>query len=329
MRKLRVAIVGFGFMGKTHAKNIIQSEWMELVAIVDPQAGAISQVSGNIDTGEIDPDVLRQINQYASLDDCLAAASLDAVFVCVHTLLHYEMALKCLRHGLHVFIEKPFVLDVKEGEALIAEAQKRNLKLAVGHVVRYMPAYMKLQEIYQSGLYGSLKFIALSRFSGMPGWGEWGKRRKEFGSSGGALFDLVIHDIDFLQHLLGMPDTVDSTCIAGDLSEHDYVSAFWQYNDRDVRVKVEGGLLFHSLFPFEATIKAAFEKASIAWSSANGFEMKVVDTDSCQTIPLGDANDGYAIEASLFAKSILDNEQDGCPADSALNTIRLCYQHRE
>lgn len=327
MKKLCVAIVGFGFMGKTHAKHIIQSEWMELTAIVDPQAGAISQVSGNIDTGEIDPDVLRKINQYTSLDDCLATEILDAVFVCVHTLLHYEMAMKCLQHGLHVFIEKPFVLDVKEGEALIAEAQRRNLKLAVGHVVRYMPAYMKLHEIYRNGLYGPLKFIALTRFSGMPAWGEWAKRRKDFGSSGGALFDLVIHDIDFLQYLLGMPDAVTSTCIAGDLSEHDYVSAFWQYNDHDIYIKVEGGLLFHSFFPFEATIKAAFEKASIAWSSASGHEMKVVGSDSCQTISLGDANDGYAIEANLFAKSILENESDGCSADSALDTIRLCYQH--
>lgn len=328
MKKLHVALVGFGFMGKTHAKNIIQSEWMELAAIVDPRAGAISQISGNIDTGEIDLDLLRKINQYASLDDCLATEILDAAFVCVHTPLHFEMAMKCLQRGVHVFIEKPFVLAIGEGETLLAEAQRQNLNLTVGHVVRYMPAYMKLHEIYRNDLYGALRFISLSRFSGMPGWGEWAKRRKDFGSSGGALFDLVIHDIDFLQYLLGMPDVVHSTCIAGELSNQDYVSAFWRYNHRDIYVKVEGGWLFHPFLPFEATIKVVFEKASIAWSSVDEHAMKVIDTDSCRTISLGDANDGYVIEANRFAKSILVGEQDGCcSADSALNTIRLCYRH--
>lgn len=327
MKKLKIAIVGFGFMGKTHAKNILCSEWMELVAIVDPQAGAISQVSGNIDTGEIDPETLARIKKYARLEDCLAAESLDAVFVCVHTLIHYDVAMQCLQQGLHVFIEKPFVLNVKEGETLIDEAKKRNLKLAVGHVVRYMPAYIKLAEIYNNETYGALKFISLTRFSGIPSWGEWKTRRSDFGSSGGALFDLVIHDIDFMQSLLGLPDQVHATCIAGELSAHDYVSAFWQYDRRDIHVKVEGGMLFHSFFPFEATIKAAFENASIAWTSAQGHALKVVDSHSSQVIPLGDANDGYVIEDELFAKSILQDDKQLCPADSALDTIRLCYRH--
>ena len=327
MKKLRVAVIGFGFMGKTHAKNILGSELMELSAIVDNRAGAITQVSGNIDTGGIDADVLYKVSKYSSLDDCLAKEKLDAAFVCVHTLLHYDMAMKCLQNGLHVFIEKPFVLNVEEGEALIVEAGKRNLRLTVGHVVRYMPAYAKLYELYKAGTYGELKFISLTRFSGLPGWGDWGKRREDFGSSGGALFDLVIHDIDFLQYMLGMPDTVDSVCLSGALSDHDYVSAIWRYKD-DVNVKVEGGNIFHSQYPFEATIKATFEKASVAWSSSNGQEMTVADNDGLYVIGLGDANDGYQIEAELFARSIVNGDScAGTIANSALDTIKLCHRH--
>ena len=328
MKKLRIAVIGFGFMGKTHAKNVIDSDLMELSAIVEKNIAGITQVSGNINTGEIDPEKLDKVNKYNSLDDCLEKEQLDAVFICVHTLLHYEMAMKCLKRGLHVFIEKPFVLNVEEGESLIAEAESRNLKLVVGHVVRFMPAYAKLYELYKAGVYGKLNFISLTRFTGLPGWGDWGKRRVDFGSSGGALFDLVIHDIDFLQYLLGMPDMIDSVCLPGALSNHDFVSAFWRYKGDDIKVKVEGGNIFHSQYPFEATIKAAFEKASVAWSSSNGHEMIVADNDTIQTIKIGDANDGYTVEGELFAKSIINNDCNICAeADSALDTIRLCYKH--
>ncbi|MDR0573237.1 MAG: Gfo/Idh/MocA family oxidoreductase [Tannerella sp.] len=327
MKKLRVAVIGFGFMGKTHAKRIIESKLMELSAIVDNQAGMLHQVSGNIDTGGIPEEILARVKKYSQLDDCLQHESLDLVFVCVHTLSHYDAAMKSLQHGLHVFIEKPFILDVREGESLLAEARKRNLRLSVGHVVRFMPAYAKLYDLYKSGVYGKLNFISMTRFSGAPDWGEWKKRRNEFGSSGGALFDLVIHDIDFLQYMLGIPDTIDSKCIPGVLSNHDYVSAFWRYTDNDINVKVEGGLTFHSRFPFDAGFKASFDKASVFWSSANGREMIVADDTTVEVMPLADANDGYTIEDELFAKSIVNKEELFCPAESALDTIRLCYRH--
>jgi predicted dehydrogenase len=329
MKKIRVVVIGFGFMGKTHAKNILNSDWMELCAVVDSNIRSAGQVSGNIDTGEIPPEKLAGVPVYDNLERCFEKESPDAAFVCVHTLSHCEIAMKALEGGLHVFIEKPFVLDMAEGEALIAEAKRRRLNLYVGHVVRFMPAYVKLNELYGSGVYGELKFISATRFSGIPNWGEWGKRREDFGSSGGALFDLVIHDIDFFRSMLGMPDGVEATTRPGILSRHDYVSAFWRYHGRDVLVKVEGGLNFHSRFPFEATFKASFEHASVAWSSATGLEMKIADNDRLQTVALGDANEGYVAEDELFAACIIRREASVSMAESALDTVRLCRRHIE
>ncbi|MDR1224577.1 MAG: Gfo/Idh/MocA family oxidoreductase [Tannerella sp.] len=327
MEKLRVAVIGFGFMGKTHARNILNSNRMELTAIVDNRIDSISQVSGNIDTGEIPPEILAGISKYDNVDTCFAEALPDAVFVCVHTFSHYEIAIKALKQGLHVFIEKPFVLNVEEGERLIAEAKNRNLKLSVGHVVRYMPAYVKLHELYRNQTYGKLKSVSMTRFSGIPGWGEWDRLRKDFGSSGGGLFDLVIHDIDFLHYMLGMPDRVESKTVPGMLSNHDYVSAYWYYNRHDAFVKVEGGLTFHRKFPFEAAFRVSFEDASAVWSSSSGREMKIADNGTLQTIALEDAKEGYVTEAEQFAASIINNDNLACTAESALNTVKLCYKH--
>ena len=74
----------------------------------------------------------------------------------------------------------------------------------VGHVVRFMPPYQKLKKWIDSKEFGNLKFLSLSRFCGIPSWGQW-KEKNVKDLSGGALFDLVIHDIDFANYLLGMP----------------------------------------------------------------------------------------------------------------------------
>jgi predicted dehydrogenase len=142
------------------------------------------------------------------------------------------------------------------------------------------------------------------------------------------LFDLVIHDIDFLHYMLGIPDTVDSTCFAGALSEHDYICAFWKYRGRDVCVKVEGGNPFPSHFPFEASFKASFEKATLVYQSSNGNELKIIDSDSVQVLPLDDFNEGYRRETEYFAQCIVnDVYPEACSAESSLETIKLCYRH--
>ena len=327
MNKLRTAIVGFGFMGKTHASNVLCSNTMTLTAIVDSKPD-FTQKGGNIQTGELDMNDFSSVNTYTDFNECLEKESLDLVFICVHTHLHYEMAMKSLKKGLHVFIEKPFVLTVDDGIALIKEAKRQERKIGVAHVLRFMPAYVKLQELYKNMSFGELRFISLTRFAGIPDWGEWTKLRQNFGSSGGALFDLVIHDIDFLHYMLGMPDDVESACFAGSLSEHDYVCAFWKYSGRNIRVKVEGGNLFPSHFPFEASFKASFEKATVHYSSSHGNELKMIDNDSVQMLTLDDSNEGYRNEAAYFAQCILHNVYpEACSAESSLDTIRLCYRH--
>lgn len=328
VEKLRVAIVGFGFMGKTHAQNILKSENMLLTAIVDSNINLNNRSGGNIETDGIAPDILSTIPNYRTLDDCLANESIDLAYICVHTLAHYELAMKSLENGLHVFIEKPFVLDVKEGHKLIEEAKRRNRKIGVGHVVRFMPAYSKLLDIYRNKTYGELKFISLSRFSGVPDWGDWKERRETFGSSGGALFDLVIHDIDFLQYMLGKPDEMYCNYIDGYLSKHDYINTFWFYDQSKINAKIEGGNIFPSQFPFEASYRALFENAAVNWSSGSECRLNIITDNEGQIITLENLSKGYQEEAEYFAKCILEDlYPEECSAESSLETIELCYRH--
>ena len=327
----RIAVVGFGFMGMTHTMNILKNKDLKLVAIIDSNPALIEKnldaKSGNFSTGNIDPRDIASIHKYSNLDDCLLTEELDAVNISVHTNLHYEMAKKALLHDKHVFLEKPFCLDIKQGEELISLAEQKKKILMVGHVVRFMSPYQKLKQWIDSKKFGELKFLSLSRFSGLPGWGQW-KEKQVTETSGGALFDLVIHDIDFASYVLGLPMNIKCNYLPGVLSKHDYISAIWSYKDKNVHVKIEGGNTFHFNFPFQAGYMAQFEKASIHYTSFKGDIIQIADDNSIKEVPAGDAGAGYFNEIDYFAQCLKNNTQPAeCMPVSSLHSIQLCYNH--
>jgi len=327
----RVAVVGFGFMGMTHALNILRNADLQLVAIVDKDPETIEKnltaKSGNFSTGEIDPAQISNITKYSDFDECLEKEKLDAVHLCVHTDLHYEMARNALLHNKHVFLEKPFTLDIKEAEELIDLARRKSRILMIAHVVRFMPPYQKLKHWIDSKEFGELKFLSLSRFSGIPGWGQW-KEKQVTRNSGGALFDLNIHDIDFANYVLGIPSEIKSAVLSGGLSKNDYVSAMWSYADKNVHVKIEGGNTFHSNFPFQAGFMAQFEKASVLYTSLKSDIISIADNDSVLEVPAGDAGEGYTNEIAYFADCLKNNTLPAeCMPSSSLDSIKLCYNH--
>ncbi len=327
-----VAVVGFGFMGMTHTINILKNSELKLVAIIDKHLDGIEEKltsdSGNFSTGNIDPEILASIQKYSDIDDCLNNENLDAVHICVHTDLHFDIAKKALNAGLNVFLEKPMTLDINQGEELIKLAEDKNQIFMVGHVLRFMSPYQKLKDWIDEGTYGKLNFLSLSRFSGVPSWGQWMEKQKAFGSSGGALFDLVIHDIDFVNYLFGTPDKIESNMLPGALSEYDYISALWSYNEKDIKVKIEGGNTFHSNFPFQAGYMANFEKASILFTTLKPEIIQIADNNELLEIDANDEGDGYFNEINYFAKCLIQNKApEKCLPKSSLETIKICYKH--
>ena len=327
---INVAVIGFGFMGITHALNILKNKKLSLRAIITRNtscvAAKLNAQIGNFSTGEVDVSALLQVPVYRTLHDCLRNERIDAVQICVHTDEHYEMAREAIENGLHVFLEKPISLRLEEGRLLTAFAKDQKVKFMIGHVVRFMPPYQKLKEWIEKKDFGSLKFISLTRFTGLPSWGQWKEKQQKFGSSGGALFDLVIHDIDYLNYVLGSPERIESVCYPGGLSMHDYVIAHWYY--RDIKAKIEGGNIFHSGFPFQAGFMARFEHTSVLYSSLTPEFIQVCTDEKVSQVSAGDAMDGFYNEIDYFVSCIEnDTEPLICMPASSLKTIELCYDH--
>jgi predicted dehydrogenase len=247
--------------------------------------------------------------------------------ISVHTDLHYTLTSLALDAGVNVLLEKPFSLDINQCREMINMASHNQLILMFGHVVRFMPAYLILKEWIDVEEFGRLKFLSLSRYSGVPAWGQWKKKQKNFGSSGGAVFDLVIHDIDFAQWVLGNPDDISATYLPGQLSRHDYINTIWKYKAGTV-VRIEGGNIFHTAFPFQAGYMAWFEKASVLFSSSNPENIIVSTNTDSSLVPSGDPNDGFYEELAYFTHCVKNHQPPLlCFPESALNTIELCYKH--
>lgn len=325
-----VAIIGFGFMGLTHALNVLKNKRMNLAAIITRDGSnlktKLQHQTGNFSSGEIDESTILRIPVYPTLRECLKHEKLDAVLICVHTDLHYQITAEAMEQGLHVFLEKPITLRIEEAKLLIGLGRQKQLKFMVGHVVRFMPAYKKLKSWIENEALGRLNFISLTRFSGLPSWGQWKEKQEQFGVSGGALFDLLIHDIDFLNFVLGRPEKIESTTFSGALSMHDYVVATWSYPT--LTAKVEGGNTFHSSFPFQAGYMAKFEKASVLYSSRSPESILVCDDAGEKEFMVGAASEGFYDEIDYFAECI-ENDLDPyiCMPESSLSTLELCYQH--
>jgi predicted dehydrogenase len=327
----KFAIVGFGFMGMTHAMSILNHPGAQLVAIVDldPKKALenLGQEAGNLDTGALKKEDISGIHTYSSLEKCIAEEKLDACILSVHTDLHYSMAVQTLEAGIHVFVEKPLVLDPAQGDKLIELASERDLLLMVGHVVRFMPPYLKLKHWIESSEFGELSWLSMTRFTGLPVWGQWKEKLNDFGSTGGALFDLAIHDIDFVQWVLGKPDSIEATTLPGKLSAHDYVCALWKYKSGP-DVKIEGGHRFHHQFPFEAEFSANFEKVSIKYSSSSPEHITIATDAETIQVPVGNAMEGYQEELGYFVQCLeRKTEPEMCLPESAIQSIRICYEH--
>ena len=327
----KAAIIGFGFMGLTHTLNILKIEEMELAAIVDMDLSMIDQnlrsSIGNISVGSINASDISGVRRYSGIDACLQNEDIDAVIICTHVNTHYELAKKALGYNANVFVEKPFCLDMSEAQELIDLAEEKKKLLMVGHVVRFMPPYQQLKNWIDNKEFGDLKFLSLTRFCGLPGWGQWNDKIIR-DISGGALFDLAIHDIDYAGSLFGPPSQIKCNYLPGEYSKYDYLSAMWSYNMKNVHVKIEAGFTFHKSFPFQAGYMAQFRDTSVVYSSLNGDVIQIADDSSVREIPAGDAGAGYYNEMAYFAECLTNEAApELCMPSSSLQAIQLCYNH--
>ena len=171
MSGLRAGVIGFGMMGRNHARVLTSMDGVDLAAVADPASTAPDSAIG--------PKVL------SSVDDLLAAG-IDYAVVAVPTAYHLEVGLQLAEAGVHALIEKPLADSTENAERLAIAFEKAGLVGATGHIERYNPSLQSARKRLEAGDLGEVYQIATRRQGPFPG------RISDVG----VVKDLATHDID-------------------------------------------------------------------------------------------------------------------------------------
>lgn len=185
MSRLRIGIVGAGFMGLLHARVVAESDIGVVSAIVDPNLEVGRKAAG--DFGAL---------HYADAEAALAAAAADAYIVAAPDALHESVTCRLLEAGKPVLLEKPMAHTLSAAKAIARSAAASGTRLLVGHILRFDPRYAAAAAAVREGRIGEPIHATSGRFTHR----EVGARMNGRSS---ACFYLGVHDVDMLQWITG------------------------------------------------------------------------------------------------------------------------------
>jgi predicted dehydrogenase len=247
---ITVAVIGAGFMGSAHAANY---------KALDGRVRVKAVVSRSLDRAA---KVAETVGAEAStdLEAVLRDPEVDAIDICLPTPSHREATERALGAGKHVFLEKPIALTLEDADAILRAAAQSGRLFMVGLVLRFWPEYVELHRRVAAGDLGRVKAVATRRLSPPADWAEWFSDRSQ---TGGTAVDLLVHDFDQMNWLLGSPRSVFAhEPVPG------HVHALVEYDGASAIA--EGSMAMPRSYPFSSNIRVQGENgaAEYAFSAA-------------------------------------------------------------
>ena len=325
---MKIGVVGLGFMGSTHLKAIKKLPGVELVAVSDPQeeilSGDLSGIQGNLG-GPGEKYDFSGISRYPNWRDLLRDDNVEVVDFCTPTFLHVENVVEALAAGKHVLVEKPMAIRGADADRMLDAAARSGRILMVAQVLRFFPAYKALREAVISGESGKPRMATFRRRCAAPFWSAWLIDPEK---SGGAIIDLLIHDIDFALHTFGEPESISAVGVE-DLSRGlDVITANLSYPD-NLTVVVQGGWYHPKTFPFSMEYNVVCDEATFEFSSAGTVPTRYAVDGSEMRLAL-DETDGYEAELAYFVECVSQGKQpDFCPPQQSAAGVRLGERLKE
>ncbi len=171
---VKIGVLGAGHLGKIHIEQLLNISTAQVIGFFDP-----NNENANLAIEKF--GIIRFENEDELIDAC------DAIDIVTPTIFHFELAIKAIKKGKHVFIEKPIAQTSIEAEQISKMVQEANIKCQVGHVERFNPAFVTAKPFLQNPL-----FIEVHRLA------QFNPR----GTDVSVVFDLMIHDLDIVLSLV-------------------------------------------------------------------------------------------------------------------------------
>lgn len=306
---LRVAVLGAGFMGSTHARAYAAMPDVEVPVIFAPSPSRGEPLAAEIGS--------RWSDDLAAI---LADPAIDAVDVCLPTLEHRATTEAALASGKHVILEKPIALSLEDADALVRLAAETDRVFMIAHVLRFWPEYVEIARRVASGELGKPLSAVATRRQPFPAWSALFSRAD---LTGGAVIDMMIHDYDALNWLFGIPAAVTARGIHNPRSGgFDQVQVLIDYADGGSAL-VDGGMMMPESYPFSSRLEVLCESGAMEYifraggrsvemgGGVNDLTLFPNEGEPMRLVP--PQTDPYAAECAYF----LDAIRQGTPADRA------------
>ena len=309
----KVALIGIGGMGGHHFNVYKSIEGCKVVAVADVRTDMAKEKVND-----------ESVHIYSDMDDLLANETVDMVDICTPSYMHADMSIKALQMGINTLSEKPMTVNSADAERIIEAAEKSDAKFMVAHVVRFMAPYAYLADEIKKGGMGELLRLDMKRVGGIPRW-SWEDWMRDCKKSGGTPIDLSIHDIDFVQSVLGQPDEINGVYHKMN-NDNDFIVANMTFDKTVVSTE---GTWYNCDLPFDASFRAVFQNGYIQLKDnklyKNGEEVELNAPD--EHIDSGinvSGTDGYATEIKYFIDCVKNNvSPDFVSPESSKTSVSL------
>jgi predicted dehydrogenase len=319
---MKIAVLGLGFMGSTHLKAYKNIPGVQLAAVAANDekqlTGDLSGVQGNIGGpgGKVD---FSAVHKYIDPFEAVRDPDVEAVDICLPTHQHADVALAALRAGKHVLVEKPMALDGETADRIVDEAERSGRVLMSAQVVRFMGEYRVAAEMLKSGRLGAPRSAMFRRRCAAPAWSLW---LTDASLSGGGVFDLLIHDIDFCVHLFGLPGAVSATGYEDMPRGIDSIVAELHYPGIG-SVTVAGGWHHPKAYPFSMEYTIVTDGGTLEFSSAGRPPALYTAAGEEEKLDVP-VVDGYQAELEYFVACVsAGRAPEFCPPRESAASVKL------
>ena len=303
---MKVAICGAGDIGSVHFETLAAIPGVEVVAVSDPDAARLEAV--------------RDARKFASSDEMLEKASADMVTIAAPTQFHARLAIKALGRGMHVFSEKPMARNYADGVAMVEAARKAGRQLGIGYSLRWHDAYRLARDYMKDGRLGRIGTVRTSRCaSAAPRWLD------DVKANGGAVFELLTHDLDWLQWSLGPVKRIFTRgrAKAADTVERDYALAVLRFENGAIG-HLEASLA--EVGDFYATYEIAGSEGLLAYDTRKSATLETrVETGEGVRMAANAPGEKslFAREFEAFVAAVREGRPFEVSGEEALPALRL------
>jgi predicted dehydrogenase len=326
---LRIGIVGVGFMGMIHYLGARNLKGARVTAICsrDPKkrAGDWRGIRGNFGPPGQMMD-LSHLKKYDNLDALLADPEIDLVDICNPTKQHPETALKVLRAGKHVLVEKSIALDPRDADAMLKAAGEAKKLLMVAHVLPFFPEFAYAAEVIRSGRHGRLRGGHFKRVIAKP---DWSAEIADAAATGGPAIDLHIHDTHFIGLVCGVPGKVFSTGLVENGTVV-YLTTQYIYGKDGPAITCSSGAVAQPGRQFVHGYELYLERATLVYESGT-VPLTVLTADGRAHQPKLPGGDDATTAFTAEMQAAVDGIQAGREPDLlsgmlARDALAMCHQ---